>query len=288
MQPSYEKHNIEDYIGKKFGYLTVIGQSPKTNEYSNKFDFQCDCGNIISDEPHRVISGHRTSCGKCSFRKKDSKPRFDINEYLGKRENMLTVIGIADREPSDKCWKLLCQCDCGNTCKLTPYQFNQSKIKSCGCLRHIGRQTLDNRTKHPLYGTWKQMLNRCENPNAPNYSRYGKKGISVCDEWHDFWKFVEWSDSIGGKPKSYTLDRINGSLGYSPQNCRWADQNTQANNKSSSRYIEYNGVSKTIKQWAEELGLNHETLSNRISRGWSIEKALTAKLYTGNNKYLSK
>lgn len=59
MQSSYTKHNISDYIGKKYGMLTVIGESPKTHRYSNKFDFQCECGNIISEYPGRVLSGHK-------------------------------------------------------------------------------------------------------------------------------------------------------------------------------------------------------------------------------------
>ena len=63
MQSSYTKHNVNDYIGKKFGLLTVIGQSPKTNPYSNRFDFQCDCGNIISECPGRVLYGHKNLAG---------------------------------------------------------------------------------------------------------------------------------------------------------------------------------------------------------------------------------
>ncbi len=56
MQSSYTKNNISDYIGKKFGHLTVIGQSEKSSKFSNKFEFQCDCGNVISEVPSRVLA----------------------------------------------------------------------------------------------------------------------------------------------------------------------------------------------------------------------------------------
>ena len=107
-------------------------------------------------------------------------------------------------------------------------------------------------------------------------------------EWHDFWSFVKWSDSIGGKPNGYTLDRIDNDGNYCPENCRWADWETQTSNKSSNRYITYNGKTQTIQQWSIDIGLNEQTLTNRINRGWSIERALTTKPNIGNNQYTSK
>lgn len=275
MQASYEKYDISDYIGKKFGHLTVLRQSQKTCNYSNSFDFQCDCGNIISDQPARVINGHRVSCGKCEFRGMASKPRFNINDYINRKSHMLTVVGIAERKPGDKYWFLKCSCDCGGTINVTPYQFNHGIIKSCGCLRKIGYRTIDNRTKNPLYGTWKQMINRCENPKYNKYQRYGGRGIKVCDEWHDFDNFVNWSDSIGGRPNGCTLDRINNDGNYEPSNCRWATRFQQATNKSSNVILEYNGESKTLVEWSLSTGISWSVLWNRLKRGWSVEKMLT-------------
>jgi len=47
----------------------------------------------------------------------------------------------------------------------------------------------------------------------------------------------------------------------------------QANNRTSNRYIDYKGESKSIAEWARELNINWATLKNRIDNGWSIEKA---------------
>ena len=274
--------NIYDYLGKKYGHLTVIGLTESNSESAcyNHFDFRCDCGNIISDEPARIIGGHRASCGKCSLRNKTSSPSFDIKKYIGKKSNMLTVIGIAERKANDKSWYLNCQCDCGGTIRVLPYQFDRGIIKSCGCLKRKGTRTKDSRTNHPLYGLWKQMISRCENPQVKHYDCYGGRGISVCKDWHDFWKFVEWSDSVGGRPNGFTLDRKDNNGNYEPSNCRWADWDTQANNKSSNIMLTYNGKTQSIQQWSKQLGMNPQTLLNRHNRGWSVEEILTTPANT--------
>ena len=295
MQPSYEKHNISDYIGKKYGLLTVIGKSEKTHRCSNKFDFRCDCGNIISEAPGRVLYGHKKSCGKCRMRNRSYKVEQKIKDSVGTKIGKLVIIGISHKENSGITFAR-CKCDCGNIIDIVPSQLFNNQVKSCGCSKRENNilannkstssgNYLDGRTKNPLYGTWKRMIARCEDSSANHYDRYGGRGIKVCDEWHDFWNFVKWSDSIGGRPDGYTLDRINNDGNYEPNNCRWADWKTQASNTSSNRFIEYCGKTQTIQQWALELGINRQTLTNRINRGWSIEKALTSKIYIGNNQY---
>lgn len=298
MQSSYTKHNVNDYIGKKFGLLTVIGQSPKTNRYSNRFDFQCDCGNVISECPGRVLYGHKKSCGKCRKRNTSYELEQKITNSIGMKFGKLTIIGVSHKNGSGKNYAK-CKCECGNIIDVLPNSLFNNQSKSCGCSKSNNSILANNkstssgnykdgRTKHLLYGTWHQMINRCENPKSKHYDRYGGRGIKVCDEWHDFWSFVKWSDSIGGRPNGYTLDRIDNDGNYCPENCRWADWKTQTSNKSSNRYITYNGKTQTIQQWSINIGLNEQTLTNRINRGWSIEKALTTKPNIGNNQYTSK
>lgn len=297
MQSSYTKHNINDYIGQKFGKLTVIGQSTKTNEYSNKFNFRCDCGNVISEIPSRILYGHKKSCGKCRKRNSSYELEQKIKNSIGIKIGKLTIVDISHK-PNDGKTYVKCHCDCGNFVDVLPNKLFGGQAKSCGCSKSKNELLKNNsstssgnfkdgRTKNPLYGIWKKMLDRCENPSAKHYDRYGGRGIKVCDEWHDFWKFVSWSDSVGGRPKGYTIDRIDNDGDYCPDNCRWADWNTQTSNKSSNRYIEFNGKKQTIHQWAIETGLNEQTLTNRINRGWPIEKALTSKSYVGNNQHTS-
>jgi hypothetical protein len=90
--------------------------------------------------------------------------------------------------------------------------------------------------KHPLYPTWSNMKQRCYNPNRPDYERYGKRGITVCDTWiNDFWAFVK---DMGDRPKGYSLERIDNSKGYSPDNCRWASTQEQSENKRNNIWID--------------------------------------------------
>ena len=72
---------------------------------------------------------------------------------------------------------------------------------------------------------------------------------------------------------SLTLDRIDNSKGYEPSNCRWATYKQQGRNKTNNHVISYNGMSKTMVEWSEILGINYGTLRSRIYRGWSIQRA---------------
>lgn len=110
-----------------------------------------------------------------------------------------------------------------------------------------------------LYNIWINMLQRCENPKREKYASYGGRGISVCDEWHNFAAFVEWA-RCNGYVDGLTIDRIDNDGNYKPSNCRWTDVVTQANNKSSNVVIEACGISGNITQWAHLLGISQYTI----------------------------
>lgn len=129
-----------------------------------------------------------------------------------------------------------------------------------------------------IYRTYQGMLWRCKT-DIPKFSKYYKdKGIDVCDEWrgeNGFENFNAWAEKNGYK-EGLTLDRVDGNLGYSPENCRWADWTTQDNNKSNNRRVEYSGETHTIAEWSRIVGLKKTTLKERLNRGWSVKDALFA------------
>ena len=122
------------------------------------------------------------------------------------------------------------------------------------------------------------MKSRCAYERDPYYGHYGGKGILVCDEWlHDFQAFYVWAMANGYR-EDLTIDRINVNGNYEPNNCRWVDRKTQANNRTNNRVVTYHNETHTLAEWSEILGINYETLAARLNKyKWPIEKALSTK-----------
>ena len=106
------------------------------------------------------------------------------------------------------------------------------------------------------------MKQRCGNPDAANYSRYGARGIAVCDEWQRFPGFIA---DMGQPPTvKHTLDRIDNNLGYSKANCRWATVEEQQNNRRDSVIIEAFGEKMTLAQWCRKIKITRDMVRHRI------------------------
>jgi hypothetical protein len=134
-----------------------------------------------------------------------------------------------------------------------------------GC-RHGGRSF------DPVYNVWYQMLHRCLNPKNKRWDHYGGRGVKVCDRWLVFGNFVK---DMGDPPVGMTLDRKDNDGNYTPENCRWATESEQCNNRSISRMLTLDGETRTIAQWAPILGLKYHTLYMRLRRGIDPKKSLT-------------
>lgn len=128
------------------------------------------------------------------------------------------------------------------------------------------------------YKSWQHMKARCYNQNNKKYDNYGKRGITVCDRWLE--SFQNFYDDMGDKPKidgiKFSLDRIDVNGNYCKENCRWATEEEQSNNKTVSHFLTFNDKTQTIKQWSDELRIPYGRLVARLKRGWSTEKSLTS------------
>lgn len=197
-------------------------------------------------------------------------------DLTGQQFGKLKVLGRApDYVSSNGRRKIMwhCVCDCGNEDVVVRGEdLRSGHTKTCGC----SWGQLHGKSHEKIYKTWKSMKERCENPNTKSYKIYGAEGKRVCDEWlHDFQAFHDWA-MANGYEEGLTIERIDGTKGYSPDNCTWATKTEQMNNIRNNKHLTYNNETKTRAQWAREIGINYNTLIFRLDNlHWDTEKALT-------------
>lgn len=269
-----------DMTGQRFGKLTVIKRTEDnvtpSGDHKVMWLCQCDCGN------RRIISGIKLRKMKSPSCGCDRKQNFDerghiikgkpIVDLTGKKFGKLTVIGLDRIERKISWWKVRCECGTiktvrGNTLPL---------LKSCGCqkrkqdLINIGVTDKNHHelTNHPVYGIWRAMINRCQNPNTQHYDSYGGRGIKVCDDWKNLRNFATWADSHGfvdGKNLSIERKDVNGD--YCPENCIWIDRKYQSRNCRNTIRLTIDGKNKPLIEWAESFGVEYKTVLSRYKRG---------------------
>ncbi len=199
---------------------------------------------------------------------------------IGKKYGRWTVVAFSHTgERNRRFW--LCRCQCGTERAVIGTTLTCGRSRSCGCI------AADFLTKHgfcrvacvsPAWRTWSAMIQRCYNPRNNEFANYGGRGIAVCERWRD--AFTNFLSDMGEKPPGLSIERIDNNGNYEPGNCRWATQKEQSRNMRKNVFFSYGGTSLIIQDWSEKTGIKTGTISKRLSRGWTFDKAITTPVDT--------
>lgn len=176
---------------------------------------------------------------------------------------------------------VVAECRCGSTRVVNYRSMTSGRSTSCGCYREewaSNRFTTHGDSGTPEYHAWRSMIDRCYNENCDGFHLYGGRGIRVCEEW--LRSYESFRAHIGDRPTlDHSVDRFPDMDGdYRPGNVRWADKKQQANNRRSNRIIDIDGVSKTLSEWVDDIGIvDYSVVWSRLSNGWSPKDALITK-----------
>jgi hypothetical protein len=173
---------------------------------------------------------------------------------IGFRVGFLEVISETDKRLRRYVlWD--CKCQCGKHILVTSGALKAGDKKSCGC-----KTKAETSGTHGLYGTkthnsWRTMRDRCLSPTHKSYEHY--KDVPVDARWVG--SFEAFYADMGERPNGTTLDRIENSLGYTKNNCRWANAMIQNQNKVPRHRNKHNGltgVSQSGTKWRARLTFN--------------------------------
>lgn len=138
------------------------------------------------------------------------------------------------------------------------------------------------KTKHSLYQTWSNIIQRCENPKSSSFHNYGGRGIKICERWRN--SFHDFATDMGERPFGMSIDRMDNDKGYEPGNCRWATRSEQARNTRGRRLIEFEGQMRHVAELAEQFGIDMKTIHWRATQGWTMEKVLSKEMRWNNSE----
>ena len=263
-------------IGTRFGRLVTVSQvyshaRPVPGKAQGYVKCRCDCGSPVVEIIAYELRKEKNPVRAC----RDCATIVQISE--GTVFGRLTTVGEVYLD-----WSLpagsdrtrvgvVCECRPERQFPVSAARLRKGGVRSCGCLKIDKLSTAGGLSSmHPrLYGVWRNMINRCQNPSTDRYRSYGGKGIIVCPEWQKARAFVSWALAHGYEP-DLTIDRIDPDGNYEPANCRWIL--SAENTRRAGRLLDgsnADGIEARLTAYAQQTGR---------SRNFIMGEALSAYL----------
>lgn len=166
----------------------------------------------------------------------------------------------------------VCECECGGLAHVLAGNLKKGNSRSCGCARRAtcSKRMASLNLRHGDTGskehqTWIGIIKRTTRPSSHRWNEYGKAGIGVCDRWLSYENFLA---DMGRAPDGESsIDRIDNTKSYSPENCRWATPSIQAQNRSTNRYTVHNGSVVCFAEAARRMGVSRSTIGRMAKEG---------------------
>ncbi len=196
-----------------------------------------------------------------------------MRDLTGKRFGRQIAISVAGKNKYGNFY-WLCKCDCGNEHIVPSGKLLQGKSKSCGCLakeihiKQLEKHGITTGGKPRTFTIWNGMKARCYNPKSTSYKRYGKRGITICDEWigeNGFMNFHNWA-MANGYDDNFEIDRIDNDGNYSPENCHWIPKHENRVKQRHTRFINAGGCCYSVSEWCKRFGISKSTAYKRLNK----------------------
>ena len=154
--------------------------------------------------------------------------RYDlVGKTFGKLQ-VLEFAGMGDDYSS----RWIVRCECGTEKIVIGKNLMKGRTRSCGCKQggrnglHGAVKRTHGMTQSPLYTTWTNIRQRCNNPKNSDYRVYGGRGIEVCERWSN--SFEAFAEDMGPTwERRLSIERIDSDGNYEPSNCRWVPMSEQ-------------------------------------------------------------
>lgn len=201
-----------------------------------------------------------------------------IGQSFGGRT--VVAFGTVVRGGRSRRWALTA-CRCGARQYVDPSSLRRGlKIRCKSCANTI-TSTTHGRSKSNLYRIWHGVLDRCRNPKATGYHRYGGRGITVCKRWAS--SFECFAGDVGPRPsKRHSLERVNNNGPYAPHNVIWGTAHQQSRNTRRTIRVTIDGVTRVLTDAANIAGVHPQTARGRLKRGVAVKRAFDPQRMPGH------